>query len=160
MRSISRRLALPFAVLMLFAFAGTAFAADKYVALGDSYSSGTGTRSYIDSTCQRSIYAYPYLVAQARPNTSLTFVRCSGAKTGDVLSKQVSSVTSDDELRHDHDRRQRRRVLERHHAVRAAVAVVLRQRHHQCAELHPQHVAGPARQRLQRDPQPLRRPPR
>jgi lysophospholipase L1-like esterase len=96
MRSISRRLALPFAVLMLLAFAGTAFAADKYVALGDSYSSGTGTRSYtLDSTCQRSIYAYPYLVAQARPNTTLSFAACSGAKTGDVLSKQISSVTSD-----------------------------------------------------------------
>jgi lysophospholipase L1-like esterase len=96
MRSISRRLALPFAVLMLFAFAGTAFAADKYVALGDSYSSGTGTRSYtLDSTCQRSIYAYPYLVAQARPNTTLSFAACSGAKTGDVLSKQISSVTTD-----------------------------------------------------------------
>jgi lysophospholipase L1-like esterase len=96
MRSISRRLALPFAVLMLLAFAGTAFAADKYVALGDSYSSGTGTRSYtLDSTCQRSIYAYPYLVAQARPNTTLSFAACSGAKTGDVLSKQISSVTTD-----------------------------------------------------------------
>jgi lysophospholipase L1-like esterase len=96
MRSISRRLALPFAVLMLLAFAGTAFAADKYVALGDSYSSGTGTRSYtLDSTCQRSVYAYPYLVAQARPNTTLSFAACSGAKTGDVLSKQISSVTSD-----------------------------------------------------------------
>jgi lysophospholipase L1-like esterase len=96
MRSISRRLALPLAVLMLLAFAGTAFAADKYVALGDSYSSGTGTRSYtLDSTCQRSVYAYPYLVAQARPNTTLSFAACSGAKTGDVLSKQISSVTTD-----------------------------------------------------------------
>jgi lysophospholipase L1-like esterase len=96
MRSVSRRLAAPLAVLMLLAFAGTAFAADKYVALGDSYSSGTGTRSYtLDSTCQRSIYAYPYLVAQARPNTTLSFAACSGAKTGDVLSKQISSVTTD-----------------------------------------------------------------
>jgi lysophospholipase L1-like esterase len=97
MRSVSRRLVLPLAVfLLVLAFAGTAFAADKYVALGDSYSSGTGTRSYtLDSTCQRSIYAYPYLVAQARPNTSLTFVACSGAVTSDVLNKQVSSITSD-----------------------------------------------------------------
>jgi lysophospholipase L1-like esterase len=97
MRSVSRRLALPLAVLMLvLAFAGSAFAADKYVALGDSYSSGTGTRSYtLDSTCQRSIYAYPYLVAQARPNTSLTFAACSGAVTADVLNKQMSSVTTD-----------------------------------------------------------------
>jgi hypothetical protein len=59
MGSIPRRLALPLAVVvMLFAFVGTAFAADKYVALGDSYSSGVGTREYaLDSTCQRSVYA-------------------------------------------------------------------------------------------------------
>ena len=32
-----------------------------YVALGDSYASGTGTRSYIadGTSCQRSTYAYP-----------------------------------------------------------------------------------------------------
>jgi lysophospholipase L1-like esterase len=97
MRSVPRRLVLPLAVLMLlFAFAATAFAADKYVALGDSYSSGVGTREYaLDSTCQRSVYAYPYLVATQRPNTSLTFVACSGAKTSDVLNKQVQYVTSD-----------------------------------------------------------------
>ena len=91
MRSVPRRLVLPLAVfLLVLAFAGTAFAADKYVALGDSYSSGTGTRSYtLDSTCQRGIYAYPYLVAQARPNTSLTFVACSGAQTADVLNNQA-----------------------------------------------------------------------
>jgi lysophospholipase L1-like esterase len=97
MRSVPRRLVLPLAVfLLVLVFAGTAFATDKYVALGDSYSSGTGTRSYtLDSTCQRGVYAYPYLVAQARPNTSLTFVACSGAQTADVLNKQVSSVTTD-----------------------------------------------------------------
>jgi lysophospholipase L1-like esterase len=97
MRSVPRRLALPLAVfLLVLASAGSAFAADKYVALGDSYSSGTGTREYaLDSTCQRSVYAYPYLVATARPNTSLTFVACSGAKTADVLNNQVSSVTTD-----------------------------------------------------------------
>ena len=36
-----------------------------YVALGDSYSSGTGTRTYISdgTSCQRSVYAYPSLDA-------------------------------------------------------------------------------------------------
>ncbi|HVP02385.1 MAG TPA: SGNH/GDSL hydrolase family protein [Solirubrobacteraceae bacterium] len=69
--------------------------ADNYVALGDSYSSGVGTRSYtLDSTCQRSVYAYPYLVSQQRPNTSLKFVACSGAKTTDVMNNQISAVTS------------------------------------------------------------------
>ncbi len=33
--------------------------ADTYAALGDSYSSGTGTRDYYDPDCQRSVYAYP-----------------------------------------------------------------------------------------------------
>lgn len=84
------------AVLVVLAFFGTtaaAQAADRYVALGDSYSSGVGTRSYFDSTCKRSYYAYPELVAHDRPNTSLVFVACSGAKTGDVLANQVQSLT-------------------------------------------------------------------
>jgi lysophospholipase L1-like esterase len=69
--------------------------ATKYVALGDSYSSGTGTRTYYESTCQRSIYAYPYLLHNA--HTTWTFVNatCSGAKTGDIINNQVNSVTSD-----------------------------------------------------------------
>jgi len=67
---------------------------ERYVALGDSFSSGTGTRTYFDSTCQRSVYAYPSLVDVQRPNTDLVFAACSGAKTGDVLANQVSSVTS------------------------------------------------------------------
>ena len=42
-------------------------AAPSYVALGDSYSSGTGTRSYLadGTSCQRSTYAYPSLIAVA-----------------------------------------------------------------------------------------------
>ncbi|MBI5106793.1 MAG: SGNH/GDSL hydrolase family protein [Solirubrobacterales bacterium] len=97
MHQLIRRLApLCAALAVLLATAAAAAAADKYVALGDSYSSGTGTRSYtLNDACQRGVYAYPYLVAQQRPNTALTFVACSGAKTGDVLANQVSSVTSD-----------------------------------------------------------------
>ena len=43
-------------------------AAPSYVALGDSYSSGAGTRTYLaDGTrCLRSVYAYPSLIAAAR----------------------------------------------------------------------------------------------
>jgi lysophospholipase L1-like esterase len=83
-------------VLFVVAFAATASSAfaDRYVALGDSYSSGTGTRTYFDSGCQRSVYAYPYLLSQQRANTQLVFAACSGAKTGDVLANQVSSLTS------------------------------------------------------------------
>jgi lysophospholipase L1-like esterase len=69
--------------------------ADNYVALGDSYSSGTGTRDYsLDSGCQRGPYAYPALIKADRPGTNLTFVACSGAKTGDVLANQVQSLNS------------------------------------------------------------------
>ena len=65
-----------------------------YAALGDSYSSGVGTGSYtLDSACKRSVYAYPYLWAQQHPGTSLSFVACSGAKTSDLLSRQLSAVT-------------------------------------------------------------------
>ena len=68
---------------------------DQYVALGDSYSSGVGTASYtLDSACKRSVYAYPYLLAQQRANTSLDFAACSGATTQDLLANQISHVTS------------------------------------------------------------------
>jgi lysophospholipase L1-like esterase len=66
-----------------------------YVALGDSYSSGVGTRSYIDdgTSCQRSVYAYPSLIAAAR-GYSLNFRACSGAKIPDVTNTQLSALSS------------------------------------------------------------------
>jgi hypothetical protein len=68
-------------------------AAPAYVALGDSYSSGTGTRSYISdgTSCQRSTYAYPSLVAAAR-GYSLNLRACSGAKVADVTDTQLSAL--------------------------------------------------------------------
>jgi lysophospholipase L1-like esterase len=69
--------------------------ATKYVALGDSYSSGTGTRTYYDSTCQKSVYAYPYLLHNAHPSWTFVHAACSGATTSSLLSSQISSVTSD-----------------------------------------------------------------
>ena len=74
--------------------AGAANAGERYVALGDSFSSVTGTRTYFDSNCQRSVYAYPSLVDTQRANTDLVFAACSGARTGDVLSTQVASLTT------------------------------------------------------------------
>jgi lysophospholipase L1-like esterase len=76
------------------AFAAPALAV-KYVALGDSYSSGTGTRTYYDSGCQRSVYAYPYLLHNAHPSWTFVHAACAGAKTGDILNTQVASVTAD-----------------------------------------------------------------
>jgi lysophospholipase L1-like esterase len=68
--------------------AGTA-----YTALGDSYSSGVGTRSYYSdgTNCQRSSYAYPVLDAAAIGAT-LSFAACSGAKVADVLGGQLGSL--------------------------------------------------------------------
>ena len=70
-------------------------AGPSYVALGDSYSSGVGTRTYISdgTSCQRSTYAYPYLIAQARGFT-LSFQACSGAKVSDVTSKQLAALST------------------------------------------------------------------
>src|SRR4051794_41167688 len=67
----------------------------SYVALGDSYASGTGTRSYIadGTSCQRSTYAYPSLIAAAR-GYALNFRACSGAKIPDVTNNQISALTS------------------------------------------------------------------
>lgn len=70
-----------------------------YVALGDSYSSGTGIRDYIsDGTrCQRSTRAYPSLIA-ASHGYRLTFRACSGASVGEVRSTQLSAVTAETDV--------------------------------------------------------------
>ena len=70
-------------------------AGPSYVALGDSYASGVGTRTYISdgTSCQRSTYAYPYLVAQQK-GYALNFKACSGATTSTVTSSQLSAVVS------------------------------------------------------------------
>jgi lysophospholipase L1-like esterase len=69
--------------------------ATKYVALGDSYSSGTGTRTYYDANCRRSVHAYPYLLHEAHPRWTFVHAACSGATTASLLSGQISSVTPD-----------------------------------------------------------------
>lgn len=70
-------------------------AAPSYVALGDSYSSGTGTRSYLDdgTSCQRSTRAYPSLVAAQR-GYALTFRACSGATIPDVTTAQLGALSA------------------------------------------------------------------
>ncbi|GGX37027.1 SGNH/GDSL hydrolase family protein [Streptomyces chartreusis] len=81
--------------------AATAQAADSaaiggYVALGDSYSSGLGSGSYISSSgdCKRSTKAYPYLWAAANSPSSFDFTACSGAQTGDVTASQLGPLSS------------------------------------------------------------------
>jgi lysophospholipase L1-like esterase len=71
----------------------------EYVALGDSYASGVGTRSYIDdgSDCSRSEAAHPFLLAEEL-GADLEFAACSGATTGDVLASQLGSLSSGTDL--------------------------------------------------------------
>ena len=70
-------------------------AAPNYVALGDSYASGVGTRTYTaeSGSCQRSTKSYPYLDA-ARIGANLTSVACSGARVADVTANQLGPLTS------------------------------------------------------------------
>jgi GDSL-like lipase/acylhydrolase family protein len=65
-----------------------------YTALGDSYSSGVGTRTYYEDSgsCYRSPQAYPVLVAQ-HLGAQLTFAACSGARVPDVLN-QLGSLNA------------------------------------------------------------------
>jgi lysophospholipase L1-like esterase len=72
--------------------AATANALPQYVALGDSYSSGVGTRTFNEETCFRSPKAYGPLIAAAR-GYSLSFQACSGATTSEVNSKQLGTLS-------------------------------------------------------------------
>ncbi|MFA1539084.1 SGNH/GDSL hydrolase family protein [Actinomadura monticuli] len=76
---------------------GSASAAGtNYVALGDSYSSGTGAGSYdpASGSCNRSANAYPNLWAAAHATDSFKFVACSGATTTTVASGQLGALSS------------------------------------------------------------------
>jgi lysophospholipase L1-like esterase len=70
-------------------------AASQYVALGDSYSSGVGTRVFYEESgsCKRSPDAYGPKVAAAKGYT-LSFQACSGAKTTDVNANQLGTLSS------------------------------------------------------------------
>ncbi|MEO6885578.1 MAG: SGNH/GDSL hydrolase family protein [Jatrophihabitantaceae bacterium] len=74
----------------------SAASAVRYVALGDSYSSGVGSGSYISSSgnCLRSTLAYSQLWTNAHSPASYVSVACSGAKTTDVTANQVSALSS------------------------------------------------------------------
>jgi lysophospholipase L1-like esterase len=87
------------ASLVTLGLTGVAVAATiNYVALGDSYSSGVGAGSYLDSSgCKRSAKAYPERYAGAS-GASLSFQACSGAKTSDVLNSQVGALHSSTDL--------------------------------------------------------------
>lgn len=67
-----------------------------YVALGDSFSAGTGTRASTGD-CYRSPYGYPALIATAQ-GLDLDYQACSGATTADVLNHQVGTLTAETDL--------------------------------------------------------------
>ena len=66
-------------------------AGSSYVALGDSFSSGTGTRASTDSDCYRSPYGYPQLLADAH-GLDLDYQACSGAVIADVHANQLQAL--------------------------------------------------------------------
>ncbi len=76
--------------------AADAASAVRYVALGDSYSSGVGAGNYISSSgnCERSYDAYPEQWAAAHSPASFVSVACSGATTADVRGSQVSALSA------------------------------------------------------------------
>jgi lysophospholipase L1-like esterase len=76
-----------------------ASAAPQYVALGDSYSSGVGTRVFYEESgeCDRSPDAYGPKIAAAKGYT-LNFEACSGAKTPEVNEKQLGKLSSSTSL--------------------------------------------------------------
>ncbi len=83
--------AVVFGVLLVTASAAVA---SQYVALGDSYSSGVGSRVFYEESgsCKRSPEAYGPKVAAAKGYT-LSFQACSGAKTTEVNEKQLGTLS-------------------------------------------------------------------
>jgi lysophospholipase L1-like esterase len=89
------------AVVAMVAMVGLALAAGSsaaakpsYVALGDSYASGTGTGVYYpaDASCDQSPDSYPPLVAKAK-GYALSFAACAGATTAEVVSTQLGDLS-------------------------------------------------------------------
>jgi lysophospholipase L1-like esterase len=58
----------------------------RYVALGDSFTSGPLIPTQVDLNCVRSNRNYPSLLAAAIPSSSFADVSCGGAKTDDILN--------------------------------------------------------------------------
>lgn len=67
-----------------------------YTALGDSYSSGVGTRTYYSdgTSCYRSPYAYPVINASQIGASTFVFAACSGAKVSNVINSQLGSLSA------------------------------------------------------------------
>ncbi|GAB3581301.1 SGNH/GDSL hydrolase family protein [Calidifontibacter terrae] len=68
-------------------------ASNSYVALGDSYSAGVGSKASNGTSCYRSTYGYPALLAAAK-GLALSYQACSGATTADVVNNQIGALSS------------------------------------------------------------------
>ncbi|MFE7406700.1 SGNH/GDSL hydrolase family protein [Isoptericola sp. NPDC057559] len=87
--------------------AGATPAPDRYVALGDSYSAGSGILPAdlrAPLACLRSTLSYPHVVAD-RLDVGVVDVTCGGAQTADLTSRQypgvapqLDAVTADTDL--------------------------------------------------------------
>ena len=99
MRERRRLIGLAVLCVGVLAPAAVAAAQPQYVALGDSYSSGVGTRVFYkeEGNCSRSPDAYGPKIAAAR-GYSLSFQACSGAVTTEVNSKQLGTLSSSTSL--------------------------------------------------------------
>jgi lysophospholipase L1-like esterase len=64
----------------------------RYVALGDSYSSGLGAGNYSGGSCERSARAYPALWAAAHHPASYASQACADATTSSVISGQLAGL--------------------------------------------------------------------
>jgi lysophospholipase L1-like esterase len=95
MRKRTRIIGIGALVAGALAATASAAAASQYVALGDSYSSGVGTRVFYSESgsCKRSPQAYGPKIAAAKGYT-LSFQACSGAKTTNVNSSQLGTLSS------------------------------------------------------------------
>jgi len=87
----------PLAGIVAFALPASAATVD-YVALGDSYASGTGVPPYSDLTCTRSTRGYPVLWAIQHSPSSFVNVSCGGATTADVLNNQLGPLNAGTDL--------------------------------------------------------------
>ncbi len=64
-----------------------------YVALGDSYSSGLGTRDDYDDGCKRSNQSFAAQIAGER-GYALDLAACSGARVPDVRNNQLAALSA------------------------------------------------------------------
>ncbi|MYX19049.1 SGNH/GDSL hydrolase family protein, partial [Streptomyces sp. SID8380] len=80
---------------------GAATSGERYVALGDSYTSGPKLGTQVDTACARSDVNYPSLVAAALAPASFTDVSCGGADTRHMTGPQGEAPPQLDALSPD-----------------------------------------------------------